>query len=320
MLASIILVTYESLNYLKDCLDHIESNTTCPYQLIIVDNASQDGTVDWLKHYKKDIHSSWMNELKVIFNQKNKYFTKAVNQGLVKANGDYIVIINADVLVTEDWLTTLIERLEELPDAAAIGPMIGGETEKSHYYHQGYETRFGKRSIKYPPDENLQQIAVELKDKNNGNYVEAKVLCFACAVMRKSVIHRIGGLDEAFVLSGDDWEWCLRARSKGYRIYVAEDAFVLHYRKGSIRTLPQEERGRLKKMDQGHWVDVLYKYHNPKKLPKRRLSFGQIYSRQTPFLDVGHTHPEITRSLTWNDIFANEETFYFSGIKHRNKI
>jgi GT2 family glycosyltransferase len=317
LLTSIILVTHESLAYLKDCLAHIEAYTTSPYQLIIVDNASHDGTVDWLKRYSKAEHGSWLSDLKVIYNLKNKFFTKAVNQGLLKANGEYVAIINADVIVTREWLTTILKRFEQLPDAAAIGPMIGGETEKSHYYHQGYETRYGKPPFKYPPDENLQDFVAEHSAKHKGDYTEAKVLCFACAVLRKNAIDKIGGLDEGFILSGDDWEWCLRARTKGFHLFVAEEAFVLHYRKGSIKTLPDKERGKLKMKDQEHWVEVLYKYHHPKKLPEKRLSFGQIYGRQTPFLDVGHTHPELHSLLSWNDIFANSVPFYYSGVTHR---
>lgn len=318
-MTSIILVTHESLSYLKDCLTHIEANTFCPYELIIVDNASRDGSVEWLKVYVKSTHSVWMTQVKVLYNLKNKFFTKAVNQGVQKAKGDYVVIINADVLVTANWLPTILARFEELPDAAAIGPMIGGETEKSHYYYQGYEERFGKLPFKYPPDENLQRFAVDLKNKHLCNYVEAKVLCFACVVMRRKAMKEIGGLDEQFILSGDDWEWSLRARSRGWKVYVAEDAFVLHYRKGSIRTLSQEIRAQLKKKDQAHWVDLLYKYHNPRTLPKTKLTFGQIYGKQSAFLDISHTHPELQRLLTWNDLFANDVPIYYSGKVHRQK-
>lgn len=319
MVITIILVTHDSLCYLKDCLARIESNTLCPYELIIVDNASKDGSVEWLKTYVNLKHASWMKQIKVLYNQKNKFFPKAVNQALRKAQGEYIAIINADVLVTTDWLTTILERLEELADAAAIGPMIGGETEKSHYYQQGYEERYGKLSYKSPTAPDIERSAFELKSNNQGSYIETKVLCFACVVVRKRAFKEIGGLDERFVLSGDDWEWSLRARSKGWRLYVAEDTFVLHYRKGSIRTLPQEERTKWKKEDQAHWINVLYRYHNPRTMPGKRLTFGQIYGKQTAFLDVSHTHPNMKRLLTWNDLFANDVPYYFSG-KKRNKM
>lgn len=308
---SIILVTHNSGDYLRDCLAHIEKNTSCPYELIIVDNASTDGTGGWLQAYEQAPHSSSLQRLKILRNPVNKFFTKAVNQGIKKSTGEYLAIVNADVIVTENCLCRLLDRFRHLPDAAALGPMLGGSHEKSHYYTQGYEERYGTLLVQYPPDLELQEFAAENYRKYQGAYAEAKVLCFACVMLRRAAVERIGGLDEKFSLSGDDWEWSLRARAAGFGVYVAEDCFALHYRKGSIKTIPSERRTKLGLKDREHWVKVLYKYHNPATLPNKPLSFDQIINKQTPFLDVSHAHPKIKKRLAWNDLFVNKYPFHY---------
>lgn len=313
MLVSIILVTHNSLHYLKDCLSHLRKHTNCPYELIIIDNGSQDGSVEWLKNYgKKTKNSKWMKRLKIIFNKKNRFFTKAVNQGILQAKGDYYALLNADVVVTANWLKNILKYFELLPDAAAVGPIIGGTRIASHLlFDQSYEVNYGQLPFQYPPDRDLQEFARNFQKKYAGDYLEAKVLCFACAVLKRAVVEKIGGLDQNFLIRGDDWEWCLRARVAGFAVYIAADTFILHYSRGSIETIPAKKESKLNKHDQHHWVDVLYQYHNPLTLPLKRVSFKDIW--KTAFLDVSHLKPQITKHLTFEDLFTNKFPFFFSG-------
>ncbi len=319
MLVSIILVTHNSLDYLKDCLAHLKKYTNCPYELIIIDNASKDGSVAWLKNYRKTVkNNKWMKRLNIIFNKKNKFFTRAVNQGIFEAKGNYYAILNADVVVTENWLKNILKYFEILPDAAAIGPIIGGTRIASHLlFDQSYEDNFGKLQFQYPPDKDLQEFARDFQKQYSGDYIEAKVLCFACAVLKRSVVEKIGGLDKNFLLRGDDWEWCLRARVAGYGAYIAADTFILHYSRGSIDTLPSTKESELNKHDGDHWLNILYSYHNPATLPQDRILIKDIWN--APFLDVSHLNPQITKLLTFEDLFTNKFPFYYSGRCRRSE-
>ncbi len=312
MKVSIIVVTHNSVNLLKDCLYHIEKYTKFPYELIIIDNASQDGTQNWLKSWKRMKHPKNVQQLKTIYNKKNQFWPGAVNQGIKNSTGKYIALVNADVVVTVDWLSSILKLFKELPLAAGIAPLMGGIPNYS-YNDQDYRTHFGELPVKYPPDKELQEFSTIFHQQHQGSYVETKIACSACMVIKREVLTQVGGWNEEFKLRGDDWEWCLRARSLGYRIYVAADTLVVHYGVGSIKTMNQETRKKLMNRDFNYWVKVLYQYHNPATKPLELLSMDQIRHQKVPFLDVRHLCPEITELMTWDDIFINKYPFLFSG-------
>lgn len=312
MKVSIVVVSHNSLNLLKDCLDHIEKHTNCPYELIIVDNTSRDGTQKWLKSWRKLKHSQNVQQLKIIYNEKNRFWPGAVNQGIKHSKGKYIALVNSDVVVTVNWLPNLLKLFKELPLAAGIAPLMGGIPNYS-YNDQDYRTHFGELPVKYPPDKELQEFSAGFHQKYAGSYLETKILCSACMVIKREVLPEVGGWDENFKLRGDDWEWCLRARSFGYRIYAAVDTLVVHYGVGSIKTMKSETRKKLMDRDFNYWVNVLYKYQNPATMPEKLLTMDQIRYQKVPFLDVSHLCPEIIQLMTWDDVFINKYPFLFSG-------
>lgn len=317
MFTSIILVTHNSLNYLKECLNHLILCTHTPFELIIIDNASSDGTQGWLK--QKSLKSRDMKRVKIVLNRKNKYFTAAVNQGIRLVRGDFIAVLNADVVVSDDWLSKIIEHFEALPRAAAIGPLMGGVIKNREFlYNQGYENRYGKLPFEYPPFKVMRRFAKTHFSKYRGRYLEAKLICFGCVVFRREVLQSVGGLDEGFFLRGDDWEWCLRARMAGYRIYIAEDVFVLHYTLGSIKSIPSPERKKLNEGDREHWINLLYSLSDPSK-PQRRLTMKEIMDDR-PFLDLSHRFSG-ERVLSWSDLFVNSYPFcYGDDAKSVDKV
>lgn len=113
--ASIIIPVYNQLDYTEKCLEYVERYTDLRNnEIIIVDNASSDGTEEYFRQKKKYIY---------IQNNNNMGFPKAANRGIRRALGAYYVVLNNDVLVTKGWLERLIEVADSEDNIGMVGPM-----------------------------------------------------------------------------------------------------------------------------------------------------------------------------------------------------
>jgi len=117
--ASVVVVTYGNLTFNRACLESIVTRTAWPnLELVFVDNASADGTREWLEEQRR----TCAVPLTVIANADNRGFAAAVNQGLEAAAGEYVCLLNNDTVVTEGWLSALIAHLDGDPGLGMIGP------------------------------------------------------------------------------------------------------------------------------------------------------------------------------------------------------
>jgi hypothetical protein len=117
-LVSIIILTFNELKYTQECVDSIKKFTTNAHEIIFVDNGSVDNTLKWLKKLNRDNPN-----YKFIKNKNNLGFAKGCNQGIQAASGEYILLLNNDVVVTENWLSGMLECLESSPNTGIVGPM-----------------------------------------------------------------------------------------------------------------------------------------------------------------------------------------------------
>lgn len=100
-LTSIIILTYNQLDYTKQCIDSIRKYTAAgTYELIVIDNKSTDGTPEWL---------SQQHDILAVLNDRNEGFPKGCNQGIALAKGENVLLLNNDVIVTPRWLDLLVE-------------------------------------------------------------------------------------------------------------------------------------------------------------------------------------------------------------------
>src|SRR5581483_6415991 len=109
----IIVLTYNQLEYTRLCVDSLLRHTPQPFELIFVDNASSDGTVDFLRTIPNS---------KLVSNHENLGFAGGNNQGLAIAEGDFVVLLNNDAIVTPGWLDALLRPLERDPRLGFAGP------------------------------------------------------------------------------------------------------------------------------------------------------------------------------------------------------
>jgi len=223
---SIVLVTYNNLSLTRLCLESIYKHTNeLPFELIIVDNKSQDGTCGYLKGLQ-DI----LPNLRVILNPCNEGFARANNRGLMEACGDYIVLLNNDTIVGWTWLSRLLSYLRQDPTIGLVGPVTNSA---------GNEQMIPAR---YSSIEELERFAEQRLKDFEGRYFEIDSLAMFCVVFRRRLIDEIGLLDERFGLGTfEDDDFCHRAKLRGYKLICAEDVFVHHFGRGTTRSWGDRE-------------------------------------------------------------------------------
>jgi hypothetical protein len=198
-LTSIILVTHNQWAYTKACLDSIRKRTTVPYELIVVDNGSTDGTVDCL---------SRSPDVRLITNESNLGFPRAANQGIETATGEQILLLNNDTIVTTGWLRRLLDALDSQWKAGRVGPLSNNVS--------------GEQRIPAGYDElsQLDGFAWDLSRAHHGQTIATDRLVGFCLLFKRELVDQIGLLDEQFGIGNfEDDDYCRRAVEAGYRKY-----------------------------------------------------------------------------------------------------
>ena len=220
MSISIIIVTWNGIDLTKRCLDSLfSSSLPRGTEIIVVDNASSDGTQDYIKNFPR---------IKLIENKKNLGFGKAVNKGILNAkDNSHIVLLNNDTnLIDKLWLQKLSVQLKAHPNHGIIGVKILQEDGKIQ--HCGA----------YLPLDTLwgQQIAANEVDINQyaGIHEEESVV-FACVLIARKVFKKIGLLDERFFAYFEDTDFCLRAANNHFKVVVNNDVTVVHAENSSTK-------------------------------------------------------------------------------------
>ncbi|MBT2678864.1 methyltransferase domain-containing protein [Bacillus sp. ISL-35] len=207
---SIIILTHNKLEYTKQCIESIRRySDEGTYQIIIVDNASTDGTVSWLKK---------QSDLTTIFNDKNLGFPTGCNQGIKVASGDDILLLNNDVVVTENWLKNLKSCLYSSDSIGAVGPV----TNSAAYYTMV--------PVEYSSMEEMHQFAKGFNQLDAEKWEQRLKLIGFCMLIKKSVIEEVGLLDEIFSPGNfEDDDYSFRIQKAGYKLILCKDTFIHHY-------------------------------------------------------------------------------------------
>ena len=214
-LTSIIILCFNGLQYTRQCLKSLEEFTPEPHEIVIVDNGSTDGTPGFLRLY-----ADGRPNVILIMNEGNKGYAAGNNQAIRMAQGDYVVLLNNDVLVTDGWLGRMIGHIEGPGEVGMVGP-VSNSVSGAQFIPQ----------VPYGEDMNrMHTFAREIGKKHAGITETCMRLVGFCLLIRKQVLEIIGGLDEGFGTGNyEDDDLCLRSSIAGYRNIIAQDVFVHHF-------------------------------------------------------------------------------------------
>ncbi|AGA24795.1 sulfotransferase [Singulisphaera acidiphila] len=214
-LASVIVPCFDQLAFTRQCVASLARHTRPPWELIVVDNGSTDGTASYLAGIS-DVASF---PVTILTNAENRGFPAGCNQGIAAARGEFVVLLNNDVVVTDGWLDQLVALARVDPAIGMVGPM-------SNYTCPPQVVL----DAKYADLDQMDRFATTWRQQHRGQWVFAEKLSGFCLLIRRRVLEAIGGLDEGFGLGFfDDDDLAMRARSAGFELAVAVDLFVHHH-------------------------------------------------------------------------------------------
>lgn len=206
---SVIIPAFNQLHYCRQCIASILENTRRPINLILVDNGSTDGVSEFFDAVPGAI---------VIHTGGNLGFAGGVNAGLAHATG-HVILLNSDTLVTDRWLDPMLAAIERDARIGMVGPMSNCVCGSQQIDGLSFESM-----------EQIGQFAAGLACKNAGQLRDVARLVGFCLLIREKVWRELGTFDESYGIGNfEDDDYCLRALRAGYRLCVAEDAFVFHY-------------------------------------------------------------------------------------------
>ncbi len=229
---AIVVVSFNTRDKTARCIDHLLEYTDLPFHIVVVDNASRDGTRDMLRDYA----DRFAKDVTVVLNERNVGYAPAVEQGCSHgvATAD-VCLVNPDLYVGPEWASRLHAHLRREPLAAVVAPLgrgIGGRQDFLLHHPAWCEAAFSR--------DGLEAVNRRLTGCRPCA-VTAKSLQGPMWMMRAEARRQLGGLDPACTTGADDADWCLRARLGGWKLLIALDVFVWHEDHSSFSQLP--ERG-----------------------------------------------------------------------------
>lgn len=232
---SVIIVSYNTVDLLRRAIISVMTSfKNFSYEIIVVDNASVDGSQSFVETMFPDVL--------LIRNVTNRGFAKANNQAIEKAKGEYYLLLNSDVIIPNCGFGSIVRFLDENISIAAVGPKVlntdGSLQSKGFSFPAvGHELAGLFRLPKLLKPSILNKISP-------GYYWDEEVsrsvdwISGCCMLLRKEAVDMVGGLCEDFFMYHEDEEWCYRAHMSGYQIWYCPAASVFHDNNGS----PMEKR------------------------------------------------------------------------------
>lgn len=226
MKTAVVILNWNGLSFLKQFLPTLIEHTS-DATIVVVDNQSADESLA----YVRGNHP----EVEVIVNESNGGFAKGYNDGLTQLKGrfEYYVLINSDIEVTSNWLTPLIEKLNDNPKIAGVQPKVLAYHKKTHFEHAGASGGFMDKNF-YPFCRGRIFDEVE---EDLGQYDNDKEVFWttgACMAVRAELYHQLGGLDEDFFAHMEEIDFCWRAKKKNHSFYVVPASKVYHVGGGTL--------------------------------------------------------------------------------------
>lgn len=246
---SVVIVSWNCRRHLEECLLSLRNNTSVPAEIIVVDNASTDGTADMVR--------GSFPEVRFIQSPENVGFAKGNNIGIRASTGRFLALINADVKVLPACLERTLASIEAEPAIGVLGPAMIGRDGIVHRSGMrfpslwngicdalGLHAIFGRRPL-------FGGQAMADFDWTSRRDVE--VLNGWFWMIRREALDEVGLLDEQFFMYGEDVDWCKRFHDAGWRIVFEPGAASVHYGGGSAEQAPTRFYLEMQRANLQYW-------------------------------------------------------------------
>jgi GT2 family glycosyltransferase len=251
---SVVIVTWNCRQMLKDCLQSLRDQLPAKSgEIIVVDNASSDGTADLVRRE--------FPEVKLFENHSNLGFAKGNNVGLQASRGKYVCLINPDVVVAGNCLSSMIDYMDRRPGIGMLGPQI-----------IGLDGLVQRSCMREPTlwNQFCRALALDTLVKRShlfGGYLmhdfshsetrDVEIINGCFWMVRQEALQQVGLLDSNFWMYGEDLDWCRRFRTAGWRVVFFPAAQAVHCGGGSSRNAPLSCYIQMQRSDLRYWR----KYH-----------------------------------------------------------
>ena len=229
---SVVIVSFNVRDYLLQALTALYADVTVPIEVIVVDNASSDGSADAVE--------TRFPQVAVVRRETNEGFGRANNAGFERSRGEFVLLLNPDVIVDSGCLKTLSGFLRETPDAGAAGPRLrrpdgrldlaarrGFPTPGAAFYRVAGLSRLFSRSPRF------NRYNMGAFDERKVHEIDAGTA--ACLMVRRSAVDKVGLFDPDFFMYGEDLDLCYRLKQAGWKIFYVPEAGALHVKGASSR-------------------------------------------------------------------------------------
>lgn len=287
---SIIIVAYNTKDFLIDCIESIEKTTKTSYEIVVVDNASSDDGIAALREKQ-------FENLTIIENRQNFGFSKANNIGVKESSGRFVLFLNPDTVVHSRTIDGMVEFMKTHKDAGAATCFLelpNGKLDDAA--HRGFPTPwrsfayFSNLAAQFPKSRFFSGYTMSYE--NIGKTHEIDALAGAFMLVRREVGEEVGWWDEDFFWYGDDLDFCYRLRERGWKIYFVPEFKTLHYKgvSGGIKKISKhlttaDEQTRKKAIDaRFEAMKIFYDKHYKNKYPaivRNFVLFGIILKRES---------------------------------------
>jgi GT2 family glycosyltransferase len=212
----IIVLTWNGKEDTLECLRSLQKVTYPNFKVLLVDNASSDGTADVVQNEFPNVE--------IIINASNLRFAGGNNIGIEKAldqGAEYILLLNNDTVVEEDFLSHLVDAAENNVHVGMVGPKIYFHSDPNRLWYAGGKIEWWKGWISH----------VGVRENDVGQYNTQSATDYitgCCLIVKREVAKKIGLLDESYFIYGEDADWCLRTARAGYSLLYAPRAIIWH--------------------------------------------------------------------------------------------
>jgi GT2 family glycosyltransferase len=224
---TVIVLNWNGKRFLEQCISSLLNQSYSSYEVLLVDNASVDGSIE----YVKDLFGN-PTKLRILALRENFGFSKGNNIGMKQSTSQYLIVLNNDTKVAKNFIEQLVKAAEANPNIGSVGcKIIFGS--KQNWFSQKF-TNNGF-IVPYFLQSTLQNSLEKISNSNSVNLSNS-----GCAVLfRKDVIDAVGGFDEDFWSNWEDWDIGYRVNLAGFECVCIPDPLVFHVGGGSEGSSPE---------------------------------------------------------------------------------